>query len=716
MTRSPEFPRQIAQPAMAEEAPLHKPVFQTPQFCINFMTTDPAGFRVQTDQALPQLSGIPEHGALQLTPEQRSAVNNGMGREMRFMGVNALRTAHRAWRNARTSQDPNEPELAEVYHQAGISYLNRGRKIGLRNVRENDGTLVIDVKAIPFPFYSELAIPGASNEALEVSMAAAVATIVRTSDNRLIVQHRGVERQRITEAGKAPGNRAFADVPGASAGGMLDASSLTPNRKLGTPDPIDTESVHTMIRREVREELGLEQLDDLRIVGLASETVKPHHEFLLMGSTSLTSQQVEESSQASERNKRLHPFDLAEKLFSIPAATSAIEALLCDIKCPVPPTHAAAFVAAGYLMALEDHGADAAAAWCNDLEERMTRHYASIDDTVRNFYAEHPSVANKVPERYWGKPVPARNLNGYDASYAPSEQGLPSFEDEMVRTGLMPETRRHVSSAYLFDVDGVLTDPVEKRVTDDRVYTEIIDRLTSGKPVGLNTGRSIEWMMKNFVTPLIDRMDAQGLDRQYLANLIAIGEKGGAWMTFDEEGTQHMGVVDSISVPGTLQASVQELIKAKYPESMFFDTTKKTMISVEMRDGHDLSDFTARQGELVADLVGLLGTFPGGNDYQIDPTTIATDIESPHVGKALGTDRFLEFLRVRGIVPTRFEAYGDSASDLSMAEELVERGESVQFIYVGDPSKITADGVKYGVKIPSQPYTRGTVEALRSER
>lgn len=187
-------------------------------------------------------------------------------------------------------------------------------------------------------------------------------------------------------------------------------------------------------------------------------------------------------------------------------------------------------------------------------------------------------------------------------------------------------------------------------------------------------------------------------------------------MTFDEEGTQHMGVVDSISVPGTLQASVQELIKAKYPESMFFDTTKKTMISVEMRDGHDLSDFTARQGELVADLVGLLGTFPGGNDYQIDPTTIATDIESPHVGKALGTDRFLEFLRVRGIVPTRFEAYGDSASDLSMAEELVERGESVQFIYVGDPSKITADGVKYGVKIPSQPYTRGTVEALRSER
>lgn len=52
------------------------------------------------------------------------------------------------------------------------------------------------------------------------------------------------------------------------------------------------------------------------------------------------------------------------------------------------------------------------------------------------------------------------------------------------------ETHRQVDTAYLFDVDGVLTDPVEKRVDREEIFSEIISRLQSGQPVAFNTGRS----------------------------------------------------------------------------------------------------------------------------------------------------------------------------------------------------------------------------------
>lgn len=53
-----------------------------------------------------------------------------------------------------------------------------------------------------------------------------------------------------------------------------------------------------------------------------------------------------------------------------------------------------------------------------------------------------------------------------------------------------PETERMTDVAFLLDVDGVVTDPEKKQVVEPQIFDRIIENLTTGNPVALNTGRS----------------------------------------------------------------------------------------------------------------------------------------------------------------------------------------------------------------------------------
>lgn len=278
----------------------------------------------------------------------------------------------------------------------------------------------------------------------------------------------------------------------------------------------------------------------------------------------------------------------------------------------------------------------------------------------------------------------------------------------MVRVELMHESRRHAEKGRLFDIDGVVTDPRKKKVTDEGMYDEFIEHITRGEPDCFNTGRSTSWVMERVVNPMIERMGST----EALQNLIVVGEKGGTWTVFDENGEPHHHRVETISVPDELKDRVRSLITEKYADVMFFDESKETMISVEMVDGYDLAAFTERQKLFVGDIAAILAETGADKTYRIDPTTIATDIESPHVSKALGSDRFMEFLKSRGVKVESFEAYGDSASDAAMADELARRGYPVEFVYVGDEPGSVDRRADYPMEeVPG--FNAGTLAYLR---
>lgn len=177
-----------------------------------------------------------------------------------------------------------------------------------------------------------------------------------------------------------------------------------------------------------------------------------------------------------------------------------------------------------------------------------------------------------------------------------------------------PAVERTASFALLLDIDGVVTDPIEKKMTDefkDKNLTQIETLLNTGNVVTLNTGRSNEWMIERVINPLRDKLQ----DKSALANFFAVGEKGLTWASFDNDGNIIEGVFDRQGKPvegfdlsvflepetvehfQTLAEKAKELIDNDYSHSTFFDGTKKAMVSTEMKDGHDHKQFEQEQKE-----------------------------------------------------------------------------------------------------------------------
>ncbi len=686
-----------------------RPEFNAGSVVISHFSPSPEGFEIQTDESIRRKAPDVQLG---LTAEQKLRLKAGMQREMQFNAVGEVRDARTALREARErGADAEEiAQLSSAYEEQRQRYT-KGMvgKVGIREVRQEGNTLVVKPKFVSFPVYNEFSRPSDSPEILDLSAVVGEAMIVRTADGRIVIQHRAIEKQRLDEDKPTRGNASYTDIPGASVAGMVDPTLQSPDRLKGTPDPVTTESIKAGILKEAGEELGLgpEHLDKMRIVGVAHDKIKIHDEILLLADSNLTASQIRETSRTSKRNKNLGDIDFEEKFIDIPGTPKAIETLLTEVRCPLPPTHAAALVAAGYSLVLQEQGLEEANKWRTRLETGIRDNYREMDRMVATYYDKHPEALTQVPERFWGKNIPGRNPNGYTPAYGAGEQGLDEFDDAMVETGLMPETRRVVPEADLFDVDGVLTDPAEKRVPDE-VLTTLISKLESGSPVGLNTGRSIAWLEERLIRPLLDRVT----DKSILTNFVAIGEKGGTWLTFNADGEAHHGKAKGLPVlPADLKDRVQQLVQDQYADSMFYDASKETMVTIEMHDGYDRNEFHRRQEVLVEDLATILADYPETSSYRTDPTNIATDVESPYVGKALGADRFLQFLKDRNIKPQQFKTYGDSTSDMEMADELERRKKQVEMVYVGDRQKLGEPSKDYPVTyVPG--FVQGTLSYL----
>lgn len=58
------------------------------------------------------------------------------------------------------------------------------------------------------------------------------------------------------------------------------------------------------------------------------------------------------------------------------------------------------------------------------------------------------------------------------------------------------------------------------------------------------------------------------------------------------------------------------------------------------------------------------------------------------VGKGFATERIVDLLKKKGIMPKQFIAFGDSPSDITMAEKLQEKNLSFTFIFVDDKGEL----------------------------
>src|SRR5262249_54393168 len=131
-------------------------------------------------------------------------------------------------------------------------------------------------------------------------------------------------------------------------------------------------------------------------------------------------------------------------------------------------------------------------------------------------------------------------------------------------------------------------------------------------------------------------------------------------------------------------------------DTMFFDETKRAMISVEQRTDVDADTYRAAQTrfqDAAFELLTGLGLglrhgeriaedAAGETPFRVDHTIISTDIESVLLDKDRGAQRAFDYFAERGPLPSRWRSVGDSRSDYKMADYVHSTGRDVAHVDV----------------------------------
>lgn len=262
--------------------------------------------------------------------------------------------------------------------------------------------------------------------------------------------------------------------------------------------------------------------------------------------------------------------------------------------------------------------------------------------------------------------------------------------------------------ALLLDVDGPVASPVTRDVKP-AIIADLVGLASAGIPVIFNTGRSDAFIREQVMAPMI----AAGMPAGTVVH--AICEKGAVWFSYTSGGAGPIHVDHELAVPKAYGDDVRRMVAEDYATHMFFDETKRAMVSVEQHLDVSSDDYLAEQKLFDADALELMGRHglsaalldhhaPESDDavdYRLDPTIISTDIESVRLGKDLGASRAVELLAAQGITPRAWRTVGDSRTDYAMADWLHHNDHSVKHVDVRP-----ADGV------PNKPYDVLTVTDL----
>ncbi|WP_029514196.1 hypothetical protein [Nesterenkonia sp. F] len=252
----------------------------------------------------------------------------------------------------------------------------------------------------------------------------------------------------------------------------------------------------------------------------------------------------------------------------------------------------------------------------------------------------------------------------------------------MTSTAAQPETTRAAPPfALLLDVDGPIASPVTRTVAIESIATDLVAMAAAGIPVIFNTGRSDAFIAEQVVPALRDAGLSDG------AMVHTISEKGAVSSEVTPAGLGEVHVDAELAMPSGLSRQVRQLVADRFSELMFFDETKRSMISVEQHVDVASADYLAAQPQFDAAVAELLEA-EGLDHVRIDPTIISTDVEHERVGKDLGAEQAVALLAARGIRPQSWYTMGDSRSDYAMATWLHELGHSVRHVDVRP-----ADGV-----------------------
>jgi hypothetical protein len=269
-----------------------------------------------------------------------------------------------------------------------------------------------------------------------------------------------------------------------------------------------------------------------------------------------------------------------------------------------------------------------------------------------------------------------------------------------------PEILNSPKVAWVFDVDGVITNPQTKRIDGFGICDELISKLQKHEPVALITGRAYNWVTNR----VVNQIEGMLQDKSILDNLFISAEFGGFYSQY-ENGERKELINEQLSLPAEIPPEVKKIVENEYSDTMFVDPDKKTMVSVEMRDNHSVEDFKSSQKKLSVEIQNILNQYDKDSKLEIHEDTIATNIRNKSSNKKNAAEQMLKWLSDKGIRPQKYLVFGDSRGDIEIAQDIYENNLPIEFIYVG---KEEIPIVNFPVKITKKNFEKGTLEYLKT--
>jgi hypothetical protein len=566
--------------------------------------------------------------------------------------------------------------------------------VGIRELKINGDIISFNTKPLTdaLQYDPDLGLTAATQEGNrlreELGSPLGIAIALITKDGKMLIQHRSTE------------NRTYKDIIQGSAGGFL-TQDLDETRD-GALKPVDADHVRKIVSEMVQRETGIDQtcLRDIKITGVAVDKKRVHHELLHIGKVDLTAAEaIEMASKNTPKAYNEIRSDIREQFIAIDATPANILKLLTEVTSPISPTHTALFFAALKSIVSEQEGEVEAKKWM---------------DLARSGLQKNISVQDNIVKR-----ATEGRENSYNPTLFLEEQGFPSMEDELRRTGLAEGLRRP-RYVFFWDCDGPIVDPIKREITEAgfRIIKTIGTLIDKGYPQILNTGRAVEWLAKEGKHNVIGAISDAVLDKNKLADsLHAIGEFGGSRL-FYENGSWWPKYNMTAAVPDNIQQEIKDAIdnNPDYNQYACFEEGKHVQLSITQPDGADLDDYLRIQPNIVKEIQKILAEH-GNPHFELLVTGTGTDLCPPGFGKGLGAEIGDNWLKENNIRPWRVGIVGDSPTDLAMAKKLQERYGVVDSYYVGKPEKLTdehKDELKRTPYVTEKPFNEGTLEVLES--
>ena len=263
-------------------------------------------------------------------------------------------------------------------------------------------------------------------------------------------------------------------------------------------------------------------------------------------------------------------------------------------------------------------------------------------------------------------------------------------------------------NAYIFDVDGVITDPVEKKITKPKLVEIIASMLEQNVPVAFISGRGMEWLRAQVITVIEAYIDNHPeMDKNMLDNLYVSGEFSGVY-ALHGDGKREVSYNSAFTIPGELRTKLNTLAE-KFKNIGFVEHEKQTQFTIEAKKG---KDYFKDGGDTIVEAIRKeILDYP---DLTASYDRIGMNVKHKDANKRYAIKHYLAWLDNKKVVPDKIIVFGDSPSDLEMGDELFAQKKQFEFVFVGDKNDLKEQS-NFPVTITQGHCDAGTLEYLHAK-